>query len=116
MIVTFDLFSALTDTRTGASRVLATISGERGWGLSGKALYDAWDRHNKALQRDARPPTTFRDLSRAALAAAYGELGLEAELAPADRDRLHASIPEWPLWPDVADGVAAVARHARVGL
>lgn len=109
MIVTFDLFSALTDTRTGASATFAAIAGERGWEQTGEDLYDAWDLHNKALHRDARPPTTFRDVSRSALVAAYADLGLDSALAPGDLVRLHETIPDWPLWPDVADGVAAVA-------
>lgn len=115
-IVTFDLFSALTDTRTGASRTFAEIAAERDWTVSGTQIYDAWDAHNKALQRDARPPITFLELSRAALVAAYDDLGLGPERAPADLVRLHETIPAWPLWEDVAEGVAAVARHCRVGL
>ncbi|GIM62547.1 haloacid dehalogenase [Planomonospora venezuelensis] len=114
MIVTFDLFSALTDTRTGASRTFAAIAAERGWDLSGETVYDTWDGHNKALQREARPPTSFREVSRTALEAAYGDLGLDAALAPRDLARLHETIPDWPLWPDVAAGVAAVAGLDRV--
>ncbi|RYB94355.1 haloacid dehalogenase [Nocardioides oleivorans] len=114
MIVTFDLFSALTDTRTGASRTFAGIAAERGWSQSGEDLYDAWDAHNKALQKDARPPRTFREVSRSALVAAYADLGLGAELAPGDLARLHETIPDWPLWPDVEAGVAGVAALDRV--
>lgn len=114
MIVTFDLFSALTDTRTGASRTFAAIAAERGWDLSGETVYDTWDGHNKALQREARPPTSFREVSRTALEAAYADLGLDAALAPRDLARLHETIPDWPLWPDVAAGVAAVAGLDRV--
>ncbi|SEB82916.1 2-haloacid dehalogenase [Nocardioides exalbidus] len=114
MIVTFDLFSALTDTRTGASRTFAEIAAERGWSPSGHDLYDTWDAHNKALQRDAHPPATFRDLSRAALELAYADLGLDVPLAPADLVRLHGTVPDWPLWPDVEAGVAAVAAIGHV--
>lgn len=116
MIVTFDLFSALTDSRTGASRTLDHVARRRGWSLTGEELYDAWDGHNKALQRTAEPPTSFRDVSLEALAAAYDTLGLDRGLAGADLATLHASLGDWPLWPDVAEGVAVVARTARVGL
>ena len=116
MIVTFDLFSALTDTRTGASQAFAAIAAERGWDLSGETVYDTWDGHNKALQREARPPTTFREVSRTALEAAYGDLGLDSSLAEPDLARLHRTIPDWPLWPDVADGLPLVARRHRVGV
>ena len=116
MLVTFDLFSALTDTRRGAGETFAALAAERGWGLSGAQLYDAWDGRNKAMQRTARPPQTFRDVSGRALEAAYGDLGLDVGRAGDDLARLHASIPDWPLWPDVAEGVTRVAEQARVGL
>ena len=51
-MITFDLFSALIDSRTGASRVLAGIAAERRWAIDGERLYDEWDRRNKASQRD----------------------------------------------------------------
>lgn len=116
MIITFDLFSAATDTRTGAGAALGAIAAERGWPLDGPALYDAWDRHNKALQRDARPPRTFADVSREALRRAYADLGLDTATAGADLVRLHATAGDWPLWPDVADGIRGLAGVARVGL
>ena len=116
MIVTLDLFSAATDTRSGAGATLGAIAAERGWPLEGPELYDVWDRHNKALQRDARPPRTFVEVSREALRLAYEELGLDPGLAPADLARLHDTVGEWPLWPDVEEGIRGLARVARVGL
>ncbi|MFP5071686.1 HAD-IA family hydrolase [Pseudonocardia nantongensis] len=116
MIVTFDLFSALTDSRAGASAAFAGIAAERGWSLTGEELYDVWDRHNKQAQRTARADrwVSFRALSRHALAAAYAELGLGAD-PYADLNRVQ-DVASWPLWPDVADGVRAVAQRARVGI
>lgn len=117
MIVTFDLFSALTDSRTGASAFLGRLAAERGWAVSGEELYDCWDGHNKTVQRTARPPVTFRDLSGASLHRAYDELGLGAGAdVDADLTALQASAADWPLWPDVAAGVAAVATRHRVGI
>ena len=37
-LVTFDLFSALIDSRTGASRILAGISAQRRWGIDGERV------------------------------------------------------------------------------
>jgi 2-haloacid dehalogenase len=116
VIVTFDLFSALIDTRTGAAKTFAEIAGQRGWELSGEAVYDTWDRHNKALQREARAPQSFVEVSGAALRAAYADLGLDPGAAEADLARLHGTIEEWPLWPDAEEGVRRVAELARVGL
>ena len=116
MIVTFDLFSALTDSRTGAARVLAGLAAERGWPRTGEELYARWDGHNKALQRTATPPMTFHDVSLAALRRAWSELGYDPAHADADLALLEESVAQWPLWPDVAAGVRAVAERHRVGL
>lgn len=116
MIVTFDLFSAATDTRSGAGATFAAIAADRGWSPDGPTLYDTWDRHNKALQREARPPQTFADVSAEALRRAYAGLGLDPDLAPADLARLHDSAGDWPLWPDVEEGIRGLAGTARVGL
>ncbi|MDN7120958.1 haloacid dehalogenase [Nocardioides sp. ChNu-153] len=119
MIVTLDLFSALTDSRRGGSPVLAGLARERGWPETGEQLYDAWDGHNKALQRTAQAPTTFHDLSREALARAWADLGHgpgDGADVDADLALLEGSVADWPLWPDVAAGVAALARAHRVGI
>jgi 2-haloacid dehalogenase len=116
VIVTFDLFSAATDTRSGAAVTLHAIARERGAQIDGAALYDVWDRHNKELQRHARAPRTFTEISRDALRLAYDEVGLDPTLAQVDLARLHDGIADWPLWPDVAEGMRQVATVARLGL
>ena len=116
MIVTFDLFSALTDSRTGGSAVFADLATRRGWDLSGDELYDQWDRHNKGLQRTARPPVTFSELSRQALVRTYDGFGLDQGTVDVDLAAIEESVAEWPLWPDVADGVRAVAAEHRTGI
>ena len=118
VIVSFDLFSAMTDSRSGASALFGEIARERGWDVDGETVYDAWDGHNKALQREARPPTTFHDVSREALARCHRDLGLDEDLVDADLERLEASVADWPLWPDIEAGIRAVAAlpSTRVGL
>jgi len=116
-VVTFDLFSALTDSRRGAATAFAEISAERGWSVPGEELYDAWDRHNKEQQRLAATgaATSFRELSLTALRLAYDRLGLRGH-PEADLDLLWRSVARWPLWGDVEDGIAAVAAGASVGI
>jgi 2-haloalkanoic acid dehalogenase type II len=115
LLVTFDLFSALIDTRTGASRVLASFAADRGWEPDGERVYDEWDRRNKASQRDAPEWVPFAEHSSRALAATYADLGLAGDPG-ADAAALLGSAEDWPLWPDVAVGLPALVERYRVGV
>jgi 2-haloacid dehalogenase len=114
-VVTFDLFSALIDSRTGGAVALSRMAGARGWTVDGGELYNQWDAANKRAQRDCRRWVPYRELAVGALAGVYGSLGLPAD-AGADVDALLESLPEWPLWPDTPDGLPALGRHFRIGL
>lgn len=119
-VLTFDLFSALLDSRRGGARTFASIGTGRGWSADGAKVYDRWDALNKAAQRDCDGWVPFAELARQALATAYAELGLEGDPAR-DVGVLLASMTDWPLWPDVPAALPAwttgsdVAGH-RVGL
>jgi 2-haloacid dehalogenase len=115
MLVTFDLFSALIDSRTGGSAVLGRLAGERGWAVDGERLYDEWDRRNKASQRDEREWIPFAEHCRHALMATYADLGLSGP-AVVDAAMLLGSVGGWPLWPGVATGLAEIATRHRVGI
>ena len=115
MLVTFDLFSALIDSRTGASTVLGRLAAERGWALDGERLYDEWDRRNKASQREEPEWIPFAEHCRRALTGAYADLGLDAD-ADADAALLNRSVGDWPLWPDVAEQLPELAERYRVGV
>jgi 2-haloalkanoic acid dehalogenase type II len=113
--VTFDLFSALVDSRAGGTAALARIAADRGWDVDPARLYDRWDAANKASQRDLAGWTTFAGHSARAMAAAQAGLGLAGDPAE-DAAELLASVGDWPLWPDVAEGLPEVARRWRVGV
>jgi 2-haloacid dehalogenase len=114
-VVTFDLFSALLDARTGGAAALARIAGSRGWAVGGTELYDRWDAANKRAQRDCREWVPFRELAARALAEACAGLGVAAD-ARADADALLDTLPDWPLWPDVEGGLPALGGGFRLGL
>ncbi len=114
-LVTFDLFSALVDSRSGAAATLGRLAAERGWAATGEQLYDAWDARNKASQRNTEEWLSFAEHSRRALADAYADLDVPGD-ATADTATLLASVGSWPLWPDTRAGLAAIARVFPVGV
>ena len=115
MLVTFDLFSALLDSRTGGSAAFGQIVAAHGWDVAAESLYDRWDAANKASQRDEAEWLPFTEHSRRALAAVYTDLGLDGD-ADADTAVLLASVGNWPLWPDVEAGLPQVAERWQVGV
>lgn len=114
-VVTFDVFSALVDSRRGASACLGAWSGARGWSCAGAEVYDAWDAENKRLHRDVEDWVPYAALAERALASIYADLALAGDPG-ADAAALLESMADWPLWPDVEQGVGEVAAHLRVGL
>jgi 2-haloacid dehalogenase len=119
-LVTFDLFSALIDSRTGGSAAFARLAAAHGWDVAGEDLYAEWDARNKAAQKDVphddgAPWVPFAEHCRRALADTYAARGLEAD-AGADVEALLGSLPDWPLWPDVEAALPEVRRTHRVGI
>jgi 2-haloacid dehalogenase len=113
--ITFDLFSALVDSRTGGSATLGELAKQRGWPVSGAELYDRWDALNKESHLRCRDWVPYRRLARDALAAAYASLGLHGD-ADRDVETLLDSVGSWPLWPDVVPGLASLRGRYRLGL
>jgi 2-haloacid dehalogenase len=113
--LTFDLFSALIDSRTGAAAALAEIGGRRGWPVGADAVYDDWDIRNKASQKDTTEWVPFAEHCRRALAGTYRALDLRGD-PDADVTELLGSLPDWPLWPDVADALTALRSAHRLGV
>ncbi len=112
-VVTCDLFSALLDSRSGATAALAALDGP--WPVPPAEVYDRWDATNKRLQRDCVSWVPFVELSRQALAATYAELNVAAS-ADDDVRALLGSVGQWPLWPDVEQALAGLREVARVGV
>lgn len=114
MFVTVDLFSALVDSRSGAAPVLAALAADQGHDADGGELHDDWDARNKASQRDRADWVPFAEHCRTALAATWAARGWDAGDAPVAA--LLGSLPDWPLWPDVADALPRLRVDHRVGV
>jgi hypothetical protein len=114
-VVTFDLFSALVDSRTGGAVAFGRLAEASGWSQSGTEIYDTWDALNKTAQRDCREWVPYVDLAASALARCYDQLGIVGHPAH-DFSVVLESIPDWPLWPDVAVALPQLATRYRIGV
>ena len=114
-VITFDLFSALIDSRSGASLTFAALAAERGWPVPGSAVYDAWDARNKEYQRTCGTWVPYTVLAARALGHVYVDLGLRGG-PEADVARVLETLPDWPLWPDVAEAMPTLRTDYRIGL
>jgi len=115
MNITLDVFSALIDSRAGASPVFELIAAREHWPLSGEELFGAWDRQHKRLQLECQRWEPFAALGRKALAEVVDEHQLTGDVDAAMAD-VWSSLGDWPLWPDVDRGVRDLARQHSVGL
>jgi 2-haloacid dehalogenase len=113
--LTFDLFSALVDSRTGGSAALAEIGAGRGWRPAAEAVYDDWDARNKASQKNTAEWVPFAEHCRRALADTYRALDLSGN-PDVDVTRLLDTLSDWPLWPDVPDALRALRPEHRLGV
>lgn len=115
MNVTLDVFSALIDSRAGASPVFGLIARRAGWRLDGELLYTEWDRANKGMHLQCRDWQPFSVLARRALAEVMAQHELTGDVDAA-MAQLWSSIGDWPLWPDSERGLRDLAASHRVGL
>lgn len=115
MNITLDVFSALIDSRSGASPVFERIAAREQWAVPGEELFGAWDRQHKRLQLECRQWEPFAALGRRALAQVMQDRQLTGDVDAAMSD-IWSSLGEWPLWPDVDRGVRDLARQHSVGV
>ena len=113
--VSFDVYSALIDSRTGGTRAFAALAQQLGWAVTPSEAYARWDAICKELQRKVVSYVSFRALAGQAMEQALAELGLDADPRSAT-ETLLGTIGSWPHYADVPDAVAQVAQTRPVAL
>lgn len=113
--ITFDLFSALTDARTGGAKMFGIWARQRSWPVTGEQVYDTWDQLNKSAQAEVTCWVPYATLAQHALKSTYLELGLRGDAAE-DAAVLLDSQADWPLWPDTESGIQRISARQRVGI
>ena len=109
--LSFDCYGTLIDWETGIAGVLTPWARERGLNLTGEALLTAYSAHEARAEAEY-PADLYPQILARSLRGLGRELG--AEVTDEDADRLGASVPAWPAFPDSPGALAALAQRYRL--
>jgi 2-haloacid dehalogenase len=101
---TFDVYGTLVDWNSGIAAELGRLLGES----RADELLASYHDIEPRIQRE-RPTARYRDVMASVLAEMASQDG--AELPAAERDALGASLPGWPVFPEVPDALADARRR-----
>jgi len=109
--LSFDCYGTLIDWETGMAAVLGPWAREHGLDLSDEQLLLAYGDNETAVESEL-PSALYPDV----LATAFRRIGetLDTPVSDAWAQRLGASVPDWPAFPDSADALARLGRHYRL--
>jgi 2-haloacid dehalogenase len=101
---TFDVYGTLVDWNAGIGAELARLFGAS----NADGLLASYHRIEPRIQRE-NPTSRYRDVMAAALAEVASEA--RSEVPPEERDALGASLPRWPVFPEVPDALSDARRR-----
>ena len=107
-VLTFDTFGTLIDWETGIWNALAPLRDRLSRPVDRETALEAFARHETALEATA-PDRLYRHL----LAEVYGRMSAEwgAKAEPDESAAFGESVPDWPAFPDAAEGLARLREH-----
>jgi 2-haloacid dehalogenase len=110
-VLSFDCYGTLIDWETGIGAVLEPWAREQGLDLTIEELLVAYGDSEAAVQRET-PTALYPEI----LAAAFRRTGTQFGRPVSEEwaQRLGASVPDWPAFPDSADALARLAEHYRL--
>jgi 2-haloacid dehalogenase len=109
--LSFDCYGTLIDWETGLSSVLAPWAREAGLDLTDEELLVAYADNEQRVQRE-NPTALYPTI----LAESFRRIGasLDAEVSDEWADKLGASVPSWPAFPDSPDALASLANDYKL--
>jgi len=109
--LSFDCYGTLIDWEAGIAAVLGPWAREHGLDLDDEALLSAYAEH-EAHSEVETPAALYPDILARSFHALADQLG--ASLSEEDAQRLAASVPDWPAFPDSAAALTALATRYRL--
>ena len=110
-VLSFDCYGTLIDWETGILNVLGPWAEQSAAGLSGEELLTAYA-VNEARMQQHSPTMLYPEI----LAQAFVRTGdtLNMTVSADWADRLGASVPDWPAFPDSAEALADLAENYKL--
>jgi 2-haloacid dehalogenase len=109
--LSFDCYGTLIDWETGLSAVLVPWAREAGLDVTDEQLLVAYAEQEERVER-ANPTAVYPTI----LAESFRGIGasLGAEVSDEWADKLGASVPSWPAFPDSPDALASLAEDYKL--
>lgn len=109
--LSFDCYGTLIDWETGISAVLRPWARNHGLEIEAERLLAAYGQHE--AQIEAQTPTAlYPDIVAQSMTAVGQDLGVPVSRAEAER--LAASVPDWPAFPDSHEAMTSLAKHYKL--
>lgn len=106
--LSFDCYGTLIDWETGILAVLRPWADAAGLTVDDESLLTAFGVQESRVQSEA-PSTLYPDVLALSLRGLGEQFG--APVSDADADRIAASVPDWPAFPDSPAALAALAER-----
>jgi 2-haloacid dehalogenase len=109
--LSFDCYGTLIDWEAGISSVLAPWAREAGRDLTDEELLVAYANHEQRVERE-NPTALYPTI----LAESFRRIGASLGAGVSDEwaDKLGASVPSWPAFPDSAEALASLAQDYKL--
>ena len=109
--LSFDCYGTLIDWETGLSSVLAPWAREAGLDLTDEELLVAYAKNEERVERE-NPAALYPTI----LAESFRRIGasLGGDVSDEWANRLGASVPSWPAFPDSPDALASLAKDYKL--
>ncbi|HUH72507.1 MAG TPA: HAD hydrolase-like protein [Mycobacterium sp.] len=111
LALSFDCYGTLIDWETGIAAVLAPWAREHDLDIDDERLLAAYGHHETRIEGET-PTAPYPEIVAQSMIAVGKDLGVPVSRAEAER--LGASVPDWPGFPDSHEALASLAEHYKL--
>lgn len=109
--LSFDCYGTLIDWKTGLSAVLRPWARDHDLDIDDERLLAAYGQHETRIEVQT-PTALYPEVVARTMMAVGQDLGVP--VSRAEGERLAASVPDWPAFPDSHDALVSLAEHYKL--